>query len=151
MSELAQSGPIVLGVDGSQPLVLGPLSSITGIIQYHGTIVVEGSYEADIRCATLIIGPTAELEGVVVADRVEIAGKARGEIYAGEIMLQPSAHVEAELIFTSLALDVGAYFEGRSRQHPSPTMLGPRFPAMRGERAAPAVHPPQTAFRQAAE
>jgi cytoskeletal protein CcmA (bactofilin family) len=151
MSEVLESGPLFMGVDGSKPLVLGPLSSITGIIQYGGTILVEGSYEADIRCATLIVGPTAELEGVVVADRVEIAGRARGEIYAAEIVLQPSAHVEAELIFTSLALDVGAYFEGRSRQHPNPARAGPRFPAMRGKPGPSVVSPVQSVLRQAAE
>jgi cytoskeletal protein CcmA (bactofilin family) len=139
-----------LGVDPSLPLVLGPLSSITGVIQYRGTIIVEGAYEADIRCETLIVGATAELEGVVVANRVEIAGTARGEIYAKEIVLRPTAHVEAELIFASLALDVGAYFEGRSRQHPNPTSAGPRFPAQRGGEK-PIGAPPTEPFRQAAE
>jgi cytoskeletal protein CcmA (bactofilin family) len=138
-----------LGLDSSLPLVLGPLSSITGIIQYRGTIIVEGSYEADIRCETLIIAATAELEGVVVAERVEIAGRAKGEIYAKSIVLRTTADVEAELIFTSLELDSGALFEGRTRQHPSPMKAGPRFPAMRGERS-PGT-PPQQAFRQAAE
>ena len=131
--------------------MLGPLSSITGIIQYRGTIVVEGSYEADIRCETLVVGQTAELNGVVVAERVEIAGRARGEIYAIEIVLRPTAHVEAELIFSSLSLDVGAYFEGRSRQHPSPIKSGPRFPTLRDAAAAPSERKSSGVFRMAAE
>lgn len=149
MSELAQSASLALGVDLSQPLVLGHLSSITGIIQYRGTIVVEGAYEADIRCETLIIAATAELEGVIVAERVEIAGRAKGEIYAKVIVLRSTAEVEAELIFTTLELDSGALFEGRTRQHPSPMKAGPRFPAMRGEGVTGA--PPHQDFRQAAE
>lgn len=151
MSKSATSEPIAIGVDAGQPLVLGPLSSITGIIQYRGTIVVEGSYEADIRCETLIVGQTAELNGVVVAERVEIAGRARGEIYAIEIVLRPTAHVEAELIFSSLALDVGAYFEGRSRQHPHPLKSGPRFPALRDAAATPSERKSSGVFRMAAE
>ena len=61
-------------------------------------IIVEGCYEADIRCGTLIAGPTAELDGVIVADRVEISGCVRGEIFAKEIVLRSTAKVEAELV-----------------------------------------------------
>ncbi len=151
MSQSATTQPIALGVDASQPLILGPLSAITGIIQYRGTIIVEGSYEADIRCETLIVGATAQLNGVVVAERVEIAGRARGEVYAKEIVLRPTAHVEAELIFASLALDVGAFFEGRSRQHPNPLKAGPRFPALRDAAATPKERQTSGVFRMAAE
>ncbi len=150
MSELAQTASLALGVDASQPLVLGPLSSITGIIQYRGTIIVEGAYEADIRCETLIVAATAELQGVVVADRVEIAGKASGEIYGKVIVLRPTAHVEAELIFAALTLDAGAYFEGRSRQHPNPLKAGPRFPTMRDGETPSGAHAAEP-FRHAAE
>ncbi|MEZ5925576.1 MAG: polymer-forming cytoskeletal protein [Hyphomicrobiaceae bacterium] len=151
MSESDLSGPAPLGLDASKPLVLGPLSSITGIIQYAGTIVVEGRYEADIRCERLIVSASAVLDGVVVADRVEISGRAVGEVYAKEIVLRPTAHVEAELIFTSLVLDIGAYFEGRSRQHPHPKSSGPRFPSMRSERAVADRRPAEPVFQQAAE
>lgn len=145
------SGPVPMGTDASQPLVLGRWSSITGIIQYRGTIIVEGSYEADIRCETLIANETAELDGVVVADRVEISGSVRGEIYAKEIVLKPTARVEAELVFTSLVLDEGAHFEGRSRQHPQPGKAGPRFPAMRGERSDARGREAPPEYRAAAE
>jgi cytoskeletal protein CcmA (bactofilin family) len=151
VAEQVEAAPITLGVDAAQPLVLGPLSSITGIIQYRGLIIVEGSYEADIRCETLIVGQTAVLAGVVVAERVEIAGRAQGEIYAKEIVLRPSCHVEAELIFSTLALDVGAFFEGRSRQHPNPAKIGPRFPALRDAAAAPHEAKASAVFRMAAE
>lgn len=149
MSDM-QSGPAPLGTDAAQPLVLGRFSSITGIIQYHGTIVVEGSYEADIRCSTLIAGPSAELEGVVVADRVEIAGILRGEVFAKEIVLRSTCKVEAELVFTSLVLDEGAHFEGRSRQSPHPAKTGPRFPAMRSERSEPNGRTAESRSRAAA-
>ncbi len=145
-------GPAPMGTDASQPLVLGPWSSITGIIQYRGTIIVEGSYEADIRCGTLIAGPTAELDGVVVADRVEIAGCVRGEIFAKEIVLRSTCKVEAELVFTSLVLDEGAHFEGRSRQSAHPAKAGPRFPPMRSERTEGAASRlAEPSFRAAAE
>lgn len=145
------SGPAPMGTDASQPLVLGRWSQITGIIQYHGTIIVEGSYEADIRCGTLIASETAELEGVVLADRVEISGCVRGEIYAKEIVLRSTAQVEAELVFASLVLDEGAHFEGRSRQHPHPTKAGPRFPAMRSEQPQTQGREARREFRVAAE
>ena len=86
-----------------------------------------------------------------VADRVEIAGTVRGEIFAKEIVLRSTSKVEAELVFTSLVLDEGAHFEGRSRQNPHPAKAGPRFPAMRSERAEAKGRAADPGFRAAAE
>lgn len=109
-------------------LVLGPRIALTGILQVQGLLRIEGRFSADVQCGSLLIAPAAVVDGVLVADRVEVEGVASGQIFANEIVLKRGCRVEAELYFRMLELEAGALFEGRSRRHDNPLALGPHFP-----------------------
>lgn len=101
---------------------------MTGILQVQGSLRIDGSCDADVRCGFLLVSATALVDGVLVAERIEIDGRVAGQVYANEVVLRRGCHVEAELYFRTLSLEVGAFFEGRSRQHELPLSLGPHFP-----------------------
>ncbi len=111
----------------SQPFIIGPHISLTGILQVDGDVWLEGEIQADIHCRKLLIAPQAHVNGVVVADRIEVFGFVEGEIYCNTVVVKDNARVEAELYYRSLELEPGGYFEGRSRRHAEPTKLGPSF------------------------
>ena len=52
----------------------------------------------------------------VAAERVVVDGKVEGPIQGGEVILKSQAHVVGDIHHQSLAIESGAYFDGRSVQ-----------------------------------
>jgi cytoskeletal protein CcmA (bactofilin family) len=63
---------------------------------------------------SLILGENARLEGNVIAEEAVIGGRLIGSVRARLVRLQAKSHVEGDLFHQSLAIDQGAYFEGKS-------------------------------------
>jgi cytoskeletal protein CcmA (bactofilin family) len=61
-----------------------------------------------------MLGESANVEGNVTADDVVIRGRLIGSIRALRVTLQATSHVEGDLTHKNLAVEQGAYFEGRS-------------------------------------
>ncbi len=113
--------------ENAQAFVVGPHVSLTGILKVNGEIRIEGRLEADIRCHTLLVAPEAQIDGVIVADRIEIYGVVKGEVYCNRVVVKDNSRVEAELNYRSLELEPGAFFEGRSRRYSNPIEISPAF------------------------
>jgi cytoskeletal protein CcmA (bactofilin family) len=97
---------------------------ITGNIMSNGEIHLEGQVQGDIQCASLVLGESAQLEGCAVAEEVVVGGRLIGSVRAVRLRLQASSHVEGDLLYQSLAMEQGAYFDGKSR--PSDNPLSPQ-------------------------
>ena len=89
--------------------------TITGNVTSKGEIQLDGRVEGDINCVALVLGERANVQGNVTADDVAIRGRLTGCIRALRVTLQATSHVEGDLTHQSLAVEQGAYFEGRSR------------------------------------
>jgi cytoskeletal protein CcmA (bactofilin family) len=59
----------------------------------------------------------------VVAEDVVIRGRLIGSVRGVRVILQFTCHVEGDLLHTSLAMEQGAYFEGKSRRAEDPLSL----------------------------
>jgi cytoskeletal protein CcmA (bactofilin family) len=80
-----------------------------------------------------MIGEHGRLTGGIVADMVAVRGQVMGSIRGKKVMLQSSSHVEGDIYHQSLAIEPGAYFEGKSRRCEDPTdgMLRPEVASAR--------------------
>src|SRR5262245_53142299 len=58
----------------------------------------------------------AHINGVVAVERVVVDGKVEGPIQGGEVSLKSQAHAVSDIHHRSLAIESGAYFDGRSVQ-----------------------------------
>lgn len=87
---------------------------IIGNISSNGEIRLEGQVQGDIQCASLVLGESSQLEGCAVAEEVVVGGRLIGSIRAVRLTLQASSHVEGDLLYQSLAIEHGAYFDGKS-------------------------------------
>ena len=58
----------------------------------------------------------AHVNGIVAAERVVVDGKVEGPIQGGDVVLKSQAHVVGDIHHQSLAIERGAYFDGRSIQ-----------------------------------
>ena len=87
---------------------------IVGSVTAEGLVEVNGHIDGDLHCTSLVISPKASIMGGVEADRVVVNGRVEGPIRGGEVVLKKRAHVIGDIQHQSLAIESGAYFDGRS-------------------------------------
>jgi cytoskeletal protein CcmA (bactofilin family) len=104
---------------------------IVGSVTAEGLVEVNGQIEGDMRCTSLIVSPQAFVSGGIQAERVVINGRVEGPIHGGEVILKSRAHVVGDIQHKSLAIERGAYFEGRSVQTTAPNGDQPEVVGMR--------------------
>ena len=111
---------------GSAPTrsVIDSWLTITGNLQSEGEVQVEGQINGDIRCAQLIVGKDATVNGNIIAEDVIVRGKVKGTIRAHRVTLQDTAVADSEIFHKSLAIEQGACFEGMSRRSEDPMTAG---------------------------
>ncbi len=89
---------------------------IVGSVTAEGLVEVNGQIEGELHCTSLMISRGAHVAGTIAAERVVVDGKVEGPIRGGEVVLKSQAHVVGDIQHQSLAIESGAYFEGRSMQ-----------------------------------
>jgi cytoskeletal protein CcmA (bactofilin family) len=58
--------------------------------------------------------------GSVIAEDIVVRGRVVGSIRGLRVTLQAQSHVEGDIFHQSLAIEQGAYFEGKSRRSDDP-------------------------------
>ena len=102
------------------PTIIGEDLTIKGNVLSKGEIQVDGEIEGDIRCGSLLLGDKSKVTGSVAAEDVVVRGHLVGSITGLRITLQGQSHVEGDIFHQSLAIEQGAYFEGKSRRSDNP-------------------------------
>ena len=90
--------------------------TVDGDVSSTGALHIDGRVKGDVRCVSLILGETSEIEGNVMADEVMIHGRLIGSVRGRRVMLQSTSHVEGDVLHQNLAMEQGAYFQGESRR-----------------------------------
>jgi cytoskeletal protein CcmA (bactofilin family) len=103
--------------------VIGTDLTVLGNLQSKGEIQIEGVVQGDIQAARVIVGQAARITGGVVADDVVVQGTVMGSIRGNRVTLQSSSKVEGDVFHQSLAIEQGAFFEGKSRRSDDPTAV----------------------------
>jgi len=91
---------------------------IVGSVTAEGLVEVNGQIEGDLHCTSLVVSPKASISGGIEAERVVVNGRVEGPIHGGEVVLKSHAHVVGDIQHQSLAIETGAYFDGRSVRSP---------------------------------
>ena len=117
--------PVAALGGSSVPSIFAADISITGNILSAGEIQIEGKVEGDIKCTSLIIGESADVSGGVVAEDVVVRGKVNGSIRGLRVTLEATSEVEGDVYHKTLAIEQGAYFEGKSRRQDDPISSAP--------------------------
>jgi cytoskeletal protein CcmA (bactofilin family) len=89
---------------------------IVGSVTAEGLVEVNGQIDGEIHCTSLVVSRGAHVTGTVAAGRVVVDGKVEGPIQGGEVLLKSQAHVVGDIHHQSLAIESGAFFDGRSVQ-----------------------------------
>lgn len=119
------------------PSVIGSDLTVIGNLQSKGEVTVEGQIQGDIHCAVLTVGPNAQVTGGIVAEEVIVQGRVLGSIRGNKVTLQSSSHVEGDVFHKALAIEQGAFFEGKSRRAEDPMAGVPRADMTNGHSDVP--------------
>ena len=105
---------------------LGTGLVIEGNVSGSGDLVLDCTVHGDVKVSHLTVGESGNIEGKVEADTVEVRGRVVGSIKGQQVKLQATAYVEGDITHEQLAIDVGAYFQGRCLQtRPAPASVAP--------------------------
>lgn len=106
--------------DRSAPSVIGPDLTISGNLISKGEVQIDGEVQGDIHATYVVVGERARITGGIIAEEVVVRGHVMGSIRGKRVMLQSSSHVEGDVYHQSLAIEQGAFFEGKSRRSDDP-------------------------------
>lgn len=87
-----------------------------GNVAGAGELIVDGQVKGDLKVGRLTIGESGSVEGSVKADTVEVRGKVIGSITGKQVRLLGTAYVDGDINHEQLAIEVGAFFQGRCTQ-----------------------------------
>jgi cytoskeletal protein CcmA (bactofilin family) len=119
------------------PSIIGEDLTITGNVSSKGEIQVDGEIQGDVQCGSLLLGDKSQINGSVLAEDVVVRGRVLGSIRGLRVTLQAQSHVEGDIYHQSLAIEQGAYFEGKSRRTDDPLSTKADKPAASSTPAAP--------------
>lgn len=116
------------------PSVIGPDLTIMGNLVSKGEVQIDGEVQGDIQGTYVVIGERARITGGILAEEIVVRGHVMGSVRGKRVMLQSSSHVEGDIFHQSLAIEQGAFFEGKSRRSEDPTAEAPKpsIPSLNG-------------------
>ena len=113
--------------------MIGADLSITGNLESKGEVQIEGEVQGDIHAQRIVIGERARITGALIAEEVVVRGTVQGSIRGNSVTFQSSSRIEGDVFHKSLAIEQGAFFEGKSRRSEDPMSV---------QRAANGMPPP---------
>ncbi len=119
----------------AQTSVIGPDLTIQGNLTSNGEVQIDGEVQGDVYASHVVIGEHARISGGIMAQEIVVRGHVIGFVRGHKVMLQATSHVEGDVLHKSLAIEQGAYFEGKSRRSENPLQ----------DQAAPSSDAPQQA------
>jgi cytoskeletal protein CcmA (bactofilin family) len=145
-SSLGGRSPAFRPSGPSTASVIGPDLVIHGNLTSKGEVQIEGEVQGDINGTHVVIGERARVTGGIVAEECVIRGHLLGTVRARRVLLQNSSHVEGDVYHHTMAIEQGAFFEGKSRRTDDPLagIARPAETASLQQSTLPSSPPPLT-------
>jgi len=123
--------------------LISPDITIEGGITGDGELQIDGVVRGDVRVGRLTVGETGHVEGSIYAEAVEVRGRVVGAITAKQVRLYGTAYIDGDITHEQLAMETGAFFQGRSLkfQRPPAPAQPAQPPAPQAALAAPTPSP----------
>jgi cytoskeletal protein CcmA (bactofilin family) len=127
LSPQASPSPRPLGgAPASGPAsVIGADLTINGNLQSAGEVQIEGNLEGNLQATRIVVGKAAKINGNLIAEDIIVLGTVNGSIRGNRVTLQSTSTVDGDIVHQSLAIEQGAFFEGKSRRNANPMEVKP--------------------------
>ncbi|MGI9168735.1 MAG: bactofilin family protein [Caulobacteraceae bacterium] len=103
--------------------------TLEGNITGGGELQVDGAIKGDVRVEHVTVGEGGHVDGGIYAEAVEVRGRVNGSITAKQVRLHGACHVDGDITHEQLAMEPGAFLQGRSlrlQRPPSQPAAPPR-------------------------
>lgn len=143
----AAPAPVIPEAPKARPRVASLISdgiTIEGGVTGDGELQIDGVVRGDVRVGRLTVGDTGHIEGSVYAEAAEIRGRVIGSVTAKQVRLYGTSYVDGDITHEQLAMETGAFFQGRSLKFQRPAAPAPQ-PAPQPVAAAPSPLDPLAA------
>lgn len=96
--------------------IIGPTASFQGNLKAEGNVRIDGYFDGSVETTgNVIIGEKAKVNADIVASNIQVWGAVKGNITAsGRLEILPSGRVWGDIKVTSLLIDEGGLFRGKS-------------------------------------
>jgi cytoskeletal protein CcmA (bactofilin family) len=115
--------------------------TLEGNISGGGEIQVDGTIKGDVRVERVTVGDAGCVDGGIYAEAVEVRGKVSGSITAKQVRLYGACHVDGDITHEQLAMETGAFFQGRSLRLQRPATVTPSMQPSTGQSSAAKTEP----------
>ncbi|MBX3481657.1 MAG: polymer-forming cytoskeletal protein [Caulobacter sp.] len=126
-----------------KPKVASLISSgitIEGGVTGDGELQIDGVVRGDVRVGRLTVGDTGHIEGSVYAEAAEVRGRIVGSVTAKQVRLYGTSYIDGDITHEQLAMETGAFFQGRSLKFQRPAAAPTATPV--ANNAVPAAPAP---------
>jgi cytoskeletal protein CcmA (bactofilin family) len=105
------------------PSLLSESLTVEGNVLGDGEVQIDGVVRGDVRVGKLTIGETGHVEGQIFCETIEVRGRVIGTITAKQVRLYGTAYVDGDVTHEQLAIETGAFFQGRSLKFQRPVAV----------------------------
>lgn len=102
------------------PSIISQNTRIQGDVISNGIIHVDGFVEGDITCDELVIGLKGSVEGIVNVQSLHLYGTLQGKANVEKLFVAKTAKLIGDATHVSIAIEPGAYIDGRCIRVGSP-------------------------------
>ncbi len=97
----------------SVPSIISQNTQVNGDIISNGVIHIDGQVNGDVSCEELVIGIKGSVVGSVNVENLHLYGTLDGRAKADTLFIAKSAKLIGEAVHNTIAIEPGAYIDGR--------------------------------------
>jgi cytoskeletal protein CcmA (bactofilin family) len=92
---------------------IGAEAIISGDVGTAAQLHIDGRIDGHVRCAALCQGESGVVAGNINAEDARIAGLVEGDVFATNLILEPTARIKGDITYQTISIAAGAQVDGR--------------------------------------
>ncbi|ATW03200.1 hypothetical protein CHN51_06315 [Sphingorhabdus sp. YGSMI21] len=107
------------GSSGSSFSIIGDGITITGNIESKVDLHIDGEVIGDVKCLSLVQGPSSKIKGAIVAQNASLSGAVEGSIDAGDLAIASTARIGGDVTYENVTIEQGGHVDGKFKHRSS--------------------------------
>lgn len=92
---------------------------IVGNLNARVDLHIDGKVQGDVTCGNLVQGEGSIIAGKVIAEAARLSGSVEGSIEANDLVIESTARITGDVVYTNLTIAPGGQIEGKFRHKSS--------------------------------
>jgi cytoskeletal protein CcmA (bactofilin family) len=109
-----------------RPSIIGSELKVIGTLVSSGDLTIDGNVEGGVRAkGRVIVNQGGKITGNLYAEEATLKGSIEGSVFAKIVHLSLTCRLKGDLLYSRLAIEQGAYFNGNCRHSDDPASKVP--------------------------